>query len=48
MICTQMTIKVSGKKQFPEEILTLNAENAMKEKAKAKDDVCMLTATAII
>ena len=39
MICKETTIKVAGKKQFPNAILTMNAENTMKEAAKARNDV---------
>ena len=31
-ICKNNTIKVSGKKQFPTSILTVNAETTMKKK----------------
>ena len=44
MICKETTIKVAGKKQFPNAILTMNAENTMKEAAKARNDVGMLSA----
>ena len=40
------TIKVSGKKQFPTSILTVNAETTMKKAAELRNDTNMIAAIA--
>lgn len=42
MICRKKVIKVNGKKQYPQLVLTTTAENSIQKAAKIRDDLEML------